>query len=247
MGMKTKMEIKLSLIIPAYNEEKIIADNLEKVSRFLKAKEYGWEIIVVNDGSKDSTAEIVERLSEKDKRIRIINLGVNQGKGVAIRAGVLGAKGEYILFSDADLSVPINFVDSFLVTLGEGADVAIGSRRVVRSNIIKHQKLLRESLGRAFTMLSKITTFTNISDFTCGFKGFERDAAIAIFSRTLINRWVYDTEILFLAKKLKYKIVEIPVDWVNRGDSRVKLMKVIIPSFIDLFRIRMYDLLGKYA
>lgn len=241
------MEIKLSLIIPAYNEEKIIADNLEKVSSFLKTKKYGWEIIVVNDGSKDKTAEIVERLSEKDKKIRIINLGVNQGKGAAIRAGVLGAKGEYILFSDADLSVPVDFADSFLETLEKGADVVIGSRRTAHSNIIKHQKLLRESLGRVFTMLSKITTFTNISDFTCGFKAFRKDAAIAIFSRTLINRWVYDTEILFLAKKLKYKIIEMPVDWVNRGDSRVKLMKVVVPSFIDLFRIRMYDLLGKYA
>src|SRR4030042_4743592 len=184
MGMKSKMGIKLSLIIPAYNEEKIIADNLEKISNFLKAKEYSWEIIVVNDGSKDNTAKIVEKICERDKKIRTLSLNVNQGKGAAIRAGVLGAKGEYILFSDADLSVPINFVDSFLVTLEEGADVTIGSRRAVHSNIIKHQKLLRESLGRAFTMLSKITTFTNISDFTCGFKGFERDAAIAIFSRT---------------------------------------------------------------
>ncbi len=239
--------MKLSLIIPAYNEEKIIADNLDLMTSFLRTKKYDWEIIVVNDGSKDRTPKIVKVISAKNKKIKLVDLRVNQGKGAAIRAGIMVAKGEYVIFSDADLSVPISFIDPFLSALEKKGEVVIGSRRTANSNIIKHQNILRESMGKVFTMLSKITANTNITDFTCGFKGFTKEAAAKIFSRTTIDRWVYDTEILYLAQKLRYKIVEVPVDWVNRGDSRVKLMKVVIPSLIDLVRIKIYDFSGKYA
>lgn len=236
--------MNLTFVVPAYNEEKIIAQTLEEVLAYLRGKKYSWEVVVVDDGSRDRTSEIVRRF--EGRGVKLITLPLNQGKGAAIRAGVMISKGEFVLFSDADLSVPMRFVEIFLERIEKQADVVIGSRRVRDSNIIKHQQPIRELLGRVFTLLSKVVTFTNVTDFTCGFKGFKRRAAMKIFPKTVVNRWVYDSEIIFLARKFKYKIVEVPVDWSNRKDSRVSLGSAVFTSFIDLLKIRVNDLLGKY-
>lgn len=242
--MNSQEKIQLTLVIPVYNEEKIIEKTLTQVLLYLENKKYEWEVVVVDDGSQDRTVSIVK--SFNNKHIRFFRLKFNEGKGAAIRAGVRTAKGKFILFSDADLSVPIHFTNLFLAKLEKEGDVAIGSRRVEGSRIIKHQNTIRESLGKVFTFLSKIITFTNMSDFTCGFKAFKKEAAVAIFSRTLLNRWAYDSEIIFLAKKFRYKIVEVPVDWRNRKDSRVLIGSAILTSLIDLLKIRLNDFLGKY-
>jgi len=238
-----KRPIYLSLILPAYNEEGIIKETLNRILNFLSEKKYTWEIIVVDDGSSDRTGGIVR--SYKGKGVTLATLKVNRGKGAAIRAGVEKSKGKFIIFSDADLSVSIKNVDQFLKGLKKN-DVVIGSRRVLGAQIVIHQPWLRENLGRGYTQLTRLVTGVKISDFTCGFKGFKRAAALKIFKRTLIDRWAYDSEILFVAKKLGYEIAEIPIAWKNREDTRVNLADAIITSFIDLLKVRVYNILGKY-
>lgn len=235
---------KLSLIVPVYDEEKIIKRNLQEIINFLKTRKYSWEIVVVDDGSHDDTCEIVDEFVGSN--IKLIKSGINMGKGAALRRGVLASKGEYIIFTDADLSVPIDFVNPVLASLENGSDVTIGSRRVKGADIAKHQPKFRELMGRFHTFLARTFTGAQISDFTCGFKGFRDIAAKKVFSQSLINRWSYDDEILFLASKYGYKISEIPVRWINRDDSRVTMWSAMITSFLDLVKIRLNDISGKY-
>lgn len=235
----------LSLIVPAYNEEKILKANLNEIINFLSAKKYAWEIVVVDDGSRDSTYKIAKSLEKKG--VRAFRLVKNRGKGAALKEGFRNARGRYQIFSDADVSVPISTIDHFIKKLQDGYDVVIGSRRTKGSDIVIHQPWLRENMGRVFTAITKLITGNNLTDFTCGFKGFTLDAALEIFKRSQIERWAYDAEILFLAKKFKYKIYEYPVKWTNRKETRVKLTKVVIPTFIDLLKIRLNNLSSLYA
>lgn len=238
-----RRQIYLSLIIPAYNEEEIIKETLNRILNFLSEKKYSWEIIVVDDGSSDKTSELVK--TYKGRGVKLALHKINRGKGAAIRTGVEKSKGKFIIFSDADLSVSIKNIDQFLKSL-EKHDVVIGSRRVLGAQIVIHQPWLRENLGRGYTQLTRLVTGVKISDFTCGFKGFKREAALKIFKRTMIDRWAYDSEILFVAKKLGYKIAELPIAWKNRKDTRVSLTDAIVTSFIDLLKVRVYNILGKY-
>ena len=236
-------KIKLSLLIPAYNEEKIIESTLEKVLKFLSKKKYSWEVIVIDDGSSDQTSLKAKKFN--NEKVLVVRYEINRGKGGALKEGVNKARGDYIIFSDADLSVDIGKVDGVLNALKK-SDVVIGSRRIQGAKILVHQPILREFMGRGYTHLTKLVTGVNLADFTCGFKGFRKNAAKYIFKKTLINRWAYDSEILFLAKKFKYKLTEIPVEWKNREDTRVVLKTVIIESLKDLLSISLNDFLGKY-
>jgi len=235
--------MKLSLVVPAYNEGKVLKNNLLKIIKYLKGKKYEWEIVVVDDGSKDSTFKIAESL--KKKHVRAFRLDPNQGKGGALKKGFAKASGDYIIFMDADLSVPLTNIDVFLNEFKK-YNVVIGSRRVSGSNIIVHQPILRESMGKVFTLLTKAVTKTNLADYTCGFKGFKKEAGKRIFANSLIKRWSYDSEIMFLAHKFSYRIKQVPVEWFNRADSRVRLTDAVFTSFFDLIKIRIYDLMGKY-
>ena len=236
-------KIKLSLLIPAYNEEKIIENTLEKVLRFLSSKKYSWEVIVIDDGSSDQTSLKAKKFNKE--KVLVVRYEINRGKGGALKEGVYKSRGDYIIFSDADLSVDIGKVDEVLNALKK-SDVVIGSRRIQGAKILVHQPILREFMGRGYTELTKLVTGVKLADFTCGFKGFKKNAAKYIFKKTLINRWAYDSEILFLAKKFKYKLTEIPVEWKNREDTRVVLKTVIIESLKDLLSISVNDFLGKY-
>jgi dolichyl-phosphate beta-glucosyltransferase len=233
----------LSVIIPAYNEEKLIGISLSKFVSFLGKKKFSWEIIVVDDGSADKTSGIVK--SFKNPNISLIRLEKNQGKGGALKAGFLGACGKYQIFSDADLSVAIETITPFLNEL-KNFDVVIASRRVKGAEIKLHQSWLRENMGRVFTTLTQILTGSKIADFTCGFKGFTQAAAQEIFGHSLISRWAYDAEIIFLAEKFGLKILQYPVTWKNRKDTRVVLGRVVFESLRDLIKIRINDLRGKY-
>lgn len=238
-----RKDTKLTLIIPAYNEEKIISETLESILNFLSPKTYTWEVIVVDDGSEDKTSKIVERFNRK--QVRLVKLPENRGKGAAIRAGVKESRGEFIIFSDADLSVPIENIDKFLLELRKN-DVVIGSRRIKGSKILVHQPWLRENMGKVFTFLTRLILNSKISDFTCGFKGFRREAALDIFGKAELDRWAYDAEILFLAQKRGAKIAEIPIFWKNREDTRVVLGNAVLVSLTGLLQIRLNDILGKY-
>lgn len=234
----------LSIIVPAYNEGKVLKKNLLKILGYLNGNKYDWEVVVIDDGSRDNTFDIAKSL--KNKGVKAYKLNLNQGKGGALKEGFEKAGGDYLIFMDADLSVPLKNIDIFLKVL-KNYDVVIGSRRVEGSDIVVHQPLIRESMGKVYTLLTKIVTATNLADYTCGFKGFRKDVGKRIFSSARITRWSYDAEIMFLAHKYGYKTKQIPVEWFNRVDSRVRLGSAAITSFADLIRIRVYDLLGKYV
>ena len=234
-------KLTLSIVIPAYNEEKIIKMSLGKIIDYLKVKRYDWEIVVADDGSVDKTKDLIKNLTHKNKRIKLVRLPQNKGKGGALKKGILAAKGKYIIFMDADLSVDLGNIDIFLKQLKKESPVVIASRRVKGAEIEVHQPWHRETMGRVFTLLTRILMKVNISDFTCGFKGFTKESAKKIFSASLINRWAYDAEILFLADKFGYKIKQMPIIWKNRNETRVRLKRVIFETFRDLFKIRLND------
>lgn len=234
----------ISLVIPVYNEAKIIKDNITKIIDFLNKQKYKWEIVIVDDGSIDETIKIVDKFV--NSKVRLVKLVKNSGKGAALRAGVKNSKGEYVVFTDADLSVPITYLNPILDNLQMGYPVVIGSRRVEGAIIEKHQPFFRELAGRFHTRLAQVFTGAKISDFTCGFKGFEAEAGKKIFSKSLIDRWSYDDEILFLAQKFGFAIKEVPINWINRSDSRVTMGSAMITSFLDLFKIRLNYFNGKY-
>jgi dolichyl-phosphate beta-glucosyltransferase len=236
--------VYLSIIIPAYNEEKIIEKTLKKVLAFLSNKNYKWEVVVVDDGSIDATSKIVHKY--KEKKVSVYQLRRNQGKGAALREGVKKAKGEYVVYSDADLSVSIENVDKFIEILKKGNDVVIASRRIRGSEIKVHQPFIRETMGRVFTLITRVILALNITDFTCGFKGFRKKAAKEVFLKGVINRWAYDSEVLYLAKKFGYKIVQVPISWENREDTKVDLAFVVFESLKDLISIRLNDIFGVY-
>lgn len=233
----------LSIVLPVFNEEEILGDNLKKLVLFLKKFDFDWEIVVVDDGSKDKSSKIVE--SFRDKRLVLVRLNRNMGKGYALKEGVLNSRGRYVIVMDADLSVPLKFIKPMINKLKRG-HVVIGSRREKDSKILKHQPLLREFMGRAYTFMARIISGVRLKDFTCGFKGFDTKTARLIFGKSVISRWSYDTEIIFLARKFGFKIQPLPVEWLNRENSRVRLGKDTITSFIDLLRIRINDLKGVY-
>jgi len=242
--MLKESNTSLSLIIPAYNEQRVIKKTLQETVNYLMSKKYPWEVIVVDDGSTDNTAKIAEKFTGKG--IKVVRLIANSGKGDAIRRGVVESRYKYIIFTDCDLSVPLKNIDKFLAILSKGGDVVIGSRRVAGSKIHVHQPFVRETMGRVFTFLTRKILQTNLADFTCGFKGFSSVVAKEIFTKGLIKRWAYDSEVLFLATKAGYKITEVPVEWYNRADSRVNLKLVVLESLFDLLRIRLNYLIGKY-
>lgn len=237
--------VYLTILVPCYNEAGIIKDNLEEILRFLSKKKYTWELVVVDDGSVDSSIQRIKEI--KDERLKIITYKVNKGKGAALKEGMANSAGKYVIFMDADLSVPVETIDGFLADLEKGKyEVAVGTRKIKSAKVLVHQPWLRENLGKGFTFITRIFTGVNLSDFTCGFKGFTGDAAHKIFTHSLLARWAYDAEIIYLAKKYGYKVTEIPVTWTNRKDTRVKLWNAVVTSFADLVKMKLYDWSGKY-
>lgn len=228
----------LSVVIPCFNEEKRVVSTLYEISDYFTAKGIQFEILIVDDGSTDSTVDTVSKLSNKMNNIRIYRNQSNMGKGYSVGLGVFKSSGNYILFTDADMSTPIDEFEKFILHINHGEKIMIGSRKMNGANIVTRQPFLREFLGKVFTKLSNLILGTNYSDFTCGFKCFETDIAKKIFSKRKINRWGFDSEILFLAKKLKYKVIEIPITWRNDLATKVDLKKDILNSFVELIKIR---------
>ncbi len=231
----------LSIIIPAYNEERRLPKTLAEIDEYLRGQTYDYEILVVNDGSKDKTAEVVKSLIPDVKHLRLIDNKENNGKGYVVRQGMLEAKGEYRVFTDADNSTSIDHLEKMWPEFEKGADVVIGTRdpRDAKGACQAFpQSWLRRRLGDIYNILVQIICgLWGIWDTQCGFKGFSKKAAEDIFPRCKIDRFSFDSEILVIAKKLGYKIKEIPVYWINDPESKVKF-KSMVKMGIDLLKIR---------
>ena len=237
----------LSVIIPAYNEEKKLPKTLEEIDKYLRRQSYDSEILVVNDGSKDKTAEIVRGLFPVIKNLRLIDNKINQGKGAVVRQGMLEAKGDFRLFTDADNSTSIDQIEKMWIEFKNGYDIIIGSRDVKGAVLDPPQPFLRNViLGQSFKLFRKfIVGLWGIQDTQCGFKCFTKKAAENIFPKCKINRFAFDPEILIIAKKMSYKIKEIPVYWRNDPESKVK-PKWMVNMAVDLLKIRWNLLKGIY-
>lgn len=242
----TQISPELSLVIPAYNEQQMIAATLETLLQFLQVRFASFEILVVDDGSTDETAHVVRQFTGNCPNIRLLEQGTNQGKGRAIQRGVHESQGEYILFMDADLPYDLAAVDVFMTALRSKYDLAIGSRHMPGSKI-RGVPLLRYFSGQVFSLLVAVLMFPGIRDTQCGLKGFRAEAARQIFKRVSIRKFGFDVEALYIARKRKYAILPIPVQMTGfRSDSRVRLLHDSSRMFLDLFTIRWNDLRGKY-
>jgi len=238
----------LSVIIPAYNEEKRLPKTLEVIDDYLRKQNYDYEILVVNDGSKDGTAEAVNNLKFKIKNLKLINNKENQGKGFVVRQGMLEATGEYRLFTDADNSTSVDQVKKMWPEFEKGFDIVIGSRDVKGAVLDPPQPFLRNViLGEGFKLYRKfIIGLWKIQDTQCGFKCFKKRAAEKIFPKCQINRFAFDPEILIVAKKLGFKIKEIPIYWKNDLSSTVKPGSMVKMA-IDILKIRFNLIKGIYG
>lgn len=230
----------LSVIIPAYNEERRIPKTLEEIDKYLRKQTYDYEILVVNDGSKDRTVEVARDLTPKIKNLIVTGYEKNQGKGYAVRFGMLEAKGDYRLFTDADNSTSIDHVEKIWPEFKKGFDIIIGSRDIKGAVLDPPQPWIRKLiLGEGFKLYRKIIIgLWGIEDTQCGFKCFTKKATEKIFQKCRINRFAFDPEFLVIAKKLGYEIKEIPIYWKNDPESKVKF-KSIIKMALDLIKIRL--------
>jgi dolichyl-phosphate beta-glucosyltransferase len=233
--------MRLSIVIPAYNEGDRLPGTLDALMRFCNQEALDFEIIVVNDGSTDSTRNIIQKYSKAYKRILMVNNPSNRGKGYSVKRGVQKAKGDLILFSDADLSTPIEEFAILNAHIDRGYDIAIGSRRIKGADIKVPQPLHRRCLGRGFGLLADIYAVRGVKDTQCGFKLFKRDIAKGIFELQKIEGFGFDVEVLFLANKLfNARIKEVPVTWINSAaTSKVHAVRDTFRMFRDLIKVRL--------
>jgi len=218
--------IDLSIVIPVYNEEKRLG-GVEKIKNWVKKNGIRGEIIVINDGSTDSTAH----------KVQCISYMPNRGKGYAVKQGVLVSKGKWVMFCDVDLSVTLESM-SLIWKMRKNDTIDIGSRRKYGAKIIKRQTKTREFSGVIFSWLAKWVSGVKVNDFTCGCKLFPGKQAKLIFKDLKTERWVFDVEVLWMAKKMGMEIIEVPVTWRNNKNTRVKMVRDVVTSFFDLMRLR---------
>jgi glycosyltransferase involved in cell wall biosynthesis len=236
----------LSIVVPAFNEAARIGDSIQKIDTFVQGSPVSCEVIVVDDGSVDDTSAVVRRCQARN--LRLIRNETNHGKGYTVRQGVLAATGQYVLFTDADLSAPIEEATKLLhVARTEGADVVIGSRAVDRSYIEKHQSRLRETGGIVFNLMVRVLLGLRLHDTQCGFKLFHLQRSRPIFEKQTRSGFGFDPELLFLAKRHGLTIRETPVRWRHAEGSKVKPFRDGLIMLLDLVRIRWNALIGRYS
>jgi dolichyl-phosphate beta-glucosyltransferase len=239
-------DMTYSIVIPAYNESARLRATLEKVLAYVQQQGWDAEVIVVNDGSRDNTAEIVREFAKKNPILRLVENPGNRGKGYSVRNGILSSRGDIVLFSDADLSSPIEEMPKLLQALDGGADIAIGSRWL-RAELQTHrQSLHRQLFGRIFNLLLRMILGLQFADTQCGFKAFTRRAAQTILPLQRIERWGFDPEILFLARKFGFRVEEVPVRWGHSGGTRINPLMDGARMFQEMLRVRWYSMTGKY-
>ena len=236
-----------SIVIPAYNEEIRIEATLDRVLEYVYSQKWDAEILVVNDGSRDATRDIILRYAAAHPMLRLVDNPGNHGKGFSVRNGVLHSKGEWIVFTDADMASPIEESEKLLAVLERGADVAIGSRWLDPSLQTRKQPLYRRILGRIFNLALRVILGMNYRDTQCGFKAFKRAAAQAVFPLQIIERWGFDPEIVFVARRLGFRVDEVAVKWAHQENTKISPIKDGLRMFTELLKIRWYALMGRYG
>jgi glycosyltransferase involved in cell wall biosynthesis len=237
---------QLSIVIPAYNESARIEQTLERVMRCVEDRGWDAEVLIIDDGSKDATPAIVHSWMQRHPRLHLIQNAGNRGKGYSVRNGLLQAAGEIVMFTDADLSAPMEEAELLFDAIATGADVAIGSRWLDRARQTIHQPLYRRFFGRCFNAVTRIVMGLPFKDTQCGFKAFRRSAAQVIFRLQRIERWGFDPEILFIARKLGYTIREVPVTWGHDERSRMSYLRDGMKMLEEIAVIRTNSLAGRY-
>ncbi len=247
--MNAETRFPLSVVVPCYNEENRLEPTLTKALDFMMAHyPQPLEVVFANDGSTDGTRKLLEAVPARFPRIsfEIVDLPKNQGKGWAVKAGVLRAGGDKILVMDADFSIDLQVTPAFLEAL-ENHDVVIGTKKHHMTQTLESQNPLRKMLGKGFTRLTDVFLGLKYTDITCGFKGFRAEAAKTLFGLQRMKRWSYDSEILFLADRKGYRVSEIPVIWFHVVGSKVSPFRDVFSSFRELLSIRANQILGRYG
>jgi dolichyl-phosphate beta-glucosyltransferase len=238
---------KYSFIVPAYNEGSRLGATLDRILNYLGVQSLDAEVVVVNDGSRDQTADLVRSSARAHPQLRLIENPGNRGKGYSVRNGMLNASGEVLLFSDADLSAPIEEANKLLAAIEADADIAIGSRWLQPETQTHRQSLLRQFYGRLFNLALRIFLGLNFKDTQCGFKAFTRNAAQTIFPLQRIERWGFDPELLYLARRAGLKVREVPVAWAHVEGTRISPLRDGIRMFGEVLKIRWNAITGKYS
>jgi dolichyl-phosphate beta-glucosyltransferase len=236
---------ELSIVIPSFNEELRLPETLAQISSYIRASKRDTEVIVVDDGSTDRTADVADSFQGEIKRLRVVANDQNRGKGYSVRRGMMEARGRIVLFTDADLSAPIEEADKLLAALADH-DVAIGSRAMDRSLISIHQSPFREYAGIIFNFVVRTILRLPFVDTQCGFKAFRRDPCRVIFEQQRIERFGFDPELLYLARHHGLRAAEIPVRWAHSPATKVSMLRDSVQMFLDVFIIRWNSLSGRY-
>ena len=237
--------MKISVVITAYNEEKRIYGTLKRIKEYMKKRKHRYELIVVDDGSSDQTLSVIKKLSIPS--LLILRNPVNQGKGYSVKKGLMHAKYPLILFSDSDLATPIEELDRFIKYVKEGCDIVIASRNLKESEIVVKQPVYRQLLGKTFSLIVNALVLKEFKDTQCGFKLFRSECAKRIVKYQTLNRFSFDVEILFIARKMGFRVKEVPVKWIDKAGSTLKPFKDGPGMLYDLIKIRYNNLRGKYA
>jgi dolichyl-phosphate beta-glucosyltransferase len=237
---------RYSIVIPAYNEGARIPATLDSVISCVRSRGWNAEILVVNDGSSDNTAQVVLEIAKSAPELRLIQNPGNRGKGYSVRSGILQAQGEIVMFTDADLSSPIEEAERLFAAIAAGADIAIGSRWLESSRQTHRQPLYRQVFGRCFNAVTRAIMQLPFADTQCGFKAFTRHAAQTVFQLQTIERWGFDPEILFIALKRGFRVVEVPVSWAHDERTRMSYLRDGITMLEELVRVRWNALTGHY-
>jgi dolichyl-phosphate beta-glucosyltransferase len=245
MGTVVTVEPELSIVIPSYNEESRLPASLEKIANYVREKRPSSEVLVVDDGSTDQTAAVAESWRNRIPQIRVLSNGRNRGKGFSVRHGFLEARGEIVLFTDADLSSPIEEGEKLFAALPT-YDVAIGSRAVDRSLIEVHESPFREFAGIIFNKLVRLILWLPFVDTQCGFKAFRRERCRIMFEQQTIERFGFDPELLYLARHHGLRVKEVPVRWAHSPATKVNMLRDSVQMFLDVFLIRWNGMRGRY-
>ena len=227
----------ISIIIPAYNEAGRLPASLDRIEGYLRDLPLSAEVIVVDDGSRDGTGDVVRQRAASWPRLKLVSAGRNAGKGAAVRLGMAAARGRYRVFSDADLSVPIDDLDKVLRPLNAGAAVAIASRGLKASQVELHQPWYRETMGKIFNRMVRIFVLGGVHDTQCGFKAFSAEVAERVFPPLQTRGFGFDVEVLYRAQRAGYRIVEVPTRWINSPQSRVHPIRHSVAMFLELLAI----------